>query len=517
MLENFIYAKQKSLFEEALNNGEVLDEAIVFIEDTKEIWNHGTYFDGSKVDLSNIEEVISKIKTDGDGLTYLTDKGEYKIPQIIVDSEEELNSITPEIGTRAVVRTIVEGYDNLNLAKIINGEETNIPTDMFDSSDKYVFKITSVDTSIQFPYQEDDEYAVYKLFTLQNSSSGGFEEFGIVTNQDGSSIMRAYINNINNTPITIYSGGDQSFYWNASAILEYIITINNIINLTDKDQNVINAFLLFSTALNVSIIANNEYIDYYYTSKGWIQNDYLNAQQFWLFFQALTNNFSEQIPIKTSQLENDSNFVSSDGLKTINGENIVGSGNIVISSGSSSGSGAYAEVNHGTSDTTFTLTPNTFHVWDEVVTLDLSFGEETSGVANEYLFQFTSGATATTLTLPSDIKWANDTAPTIAENMIYQISVLKGLASVLEFSNAPRFIENEITLSFGSSTYIVESQYPVASDVEVGLRTPDGLVKATIPEGETTANARPSGPFVDSSSYIESITPLYDSTYHYNY
>lgn len=44
MLENFIYAKEKSLFEERLNNGEVLDEAIAFIEDTKEIWNHGTYF-----------------------------------------------------------------------------------------------------------------------------------------------------------------------------------------------------------------------------------------------------------------------------------------------------------------------------------------------------------------------------------------------------------------------------------------------------------------------------------------
>jgi hypothetical protein len=55
MLENFIYAKEKSLFEEVLNNGEVLDEAIVFIEDTKEIWNHGTYFGGSEVDLSNIE------------------------------------------------------------------------------------------------------------------------------------------------------------------------------------------------------------------------------------------------------------------------------------------------------------------------------------------------------------------------------------------------------------------------------------------------------------------------------
>lgn len=45
MQENFIYAKQKKLFEEALNNNEIIDEAIVFIEDTKEIWNHGTYFD----------------------------------------------------------------------------------------------------------------------------------------------------------------------------------------------------------------------------------------------------------------------------------------------------------------------------------------------------------------------------------------------------------------------------------------------------------------------------------------
>ena len=130
-------------------------------------------------------------------------------------------------------------------------------------------------------------------------------------------------------------------------------------------------------------------------------------------------------------------LVSGTNIKTINGTSILGSGDIVISGGggSSGGSGAYAEVNHGTSDTTFALTPNTFHVWDEVASLTLTLGSETSGVANEYLFQFTSGATATSLTLPDDIKWANDSAPTIAENMIYQVSILKGLASVLEFSN----------------------------------------------------------------------------------
>ena len=80
MLNNFIYAKKKSLFLNELEAGNVLDEAIVFIEDTREIWNHGTYFDGSKVDTSKLEEAISKIETEGDGLKYLNNKGEYKIP-----------------------------------------------------------------------------------------------------------------------------------------------------------------------------------------------------------------------------------------------------------------------------------------------------------------------------------------------------------------------------------------------------------------------------------------------------
>ena len=51
MLNNFIYTKTKDLFVEQLEAGNVLDEAIVFIEDTKEIWNHGTYFDCSTTDF----------------------------------------------------------------------------------------------------------------------------------------------------------------------------------------------------------------------------------------------------------------------------------------------------------------------------------------------------------------------------------------------------------------------------------------------------------------------------------
>ena len=98
-------------------------------------------------------------------------------------------------------------------------------------------------------------------------------------------------------------------------------------------------------------------------------------------------------------------LVSGTNIKTINGTSILGSGDITIGGGGSlSGSGAYSEVNHGTSDTTFALTPNTFHVWDEVSALTLTLGSETSGVANEFLFQFTSGSEPTSLSLPDDIK-----------------------------------------------------------------------------------------------------------------
>lgn len=89
--------------------------------------------------------------------------------------------------------------------------------------------------------------------------------------------------------------------------------------------------------------------------------------------------------------------------------------------------GAYPLVNHGTDDTTFTLTPNTFHVWTEVTSLDLTLGEETDGIVNEFVFQFVSGATATTLTLPDTIMWANGEAPSIEANKGYQVSIVNNI------------------------------------------------------------------------------------------
>lgn len=151
-------------------------------------------------------------------------------------------------------------------------------------------------------------------------------------------------------------------------------------------------------------------------------------------------------------------LVSGTNIKTINGTSLLGSGNITISGGggSSSGSGAYSEVNHGTSDTTFALTPNTFHVWEEVSALTLTLGSETAGVANEFLFQFNSGSEATTLTMSDDIKWTEELA--IESNRIYQVSILKGLASVLSWKVEPSIVF-PITLEMGDNGDIGISLY----------------------------------------------------------
>lgn len=96
-------------------------------------------------------------------------------------------------------------------------------------------------------------------------------------------------------------------------------------------------------------------------------------------------------------------------------------------------SGNYRLVEHGTSDTVYILSSNTFHVWSVVPSLTITFGNESVGMANEYIFQFISGTEPTILTLPDNIVWANDEIPEIESNYVYQISILNGCATLMKF------------------------------------------------------------------------------------
>lgn len=120
-------------------------------------------------------------------------------------------------------------------------------------------------------------------------------------------------------------------------------------------------------------------------------------------------------------------LVSGTNIKSINGETILGSGDIEIEGEST------AIVDHETNDTTFELTPNTLHRWGEVTSLTLTLGAEIPNIVNEYMIQFTSGATATQLSLPETVKWIN--TPEIVANAVYQISILNNLAVMGGWSN----------------------------------------------------------------------------------
>ena len=75
--------------------------------------------------------------------------------------------------------------------------------------------------------------------------------------------------------------------------------------------------------------------------------------------------------------------------------------------------------------------PNRYNKFGEVTSLTLSFSELDDNGINEFLFEFTSGATATTLILPSTIKWMSE--PDIQANKTYQVSVVSNLGIIAEF------------------------------------------------------------------------------------
>lgn len=85
-------------------------------------------------------------------------------------------------------------------------------------------------------------------------------------------------------------------------------------------------------------------------------------------------------------------------------------------------------------DSVVCIMPNEFNIWGEVRELEITLAEPADkSVVNEYMIQFTSGEVATTLILPSEIKWMS--APKIQANKVYQISIVNNLAVVGEYGN----------------------------------------------------------------------------------
>ena len=113
-------------------------------------------------------------------------------------------------------------------------------------------------------------------------------------------------------------------------------------------------------------------------------------------------------------------------IKTINGTSLIGSGNVVI---------GYKPLQTSTSSS-MTLTPNVYHrnTSTSLSSLTIALGSVSDNtILNEYLVEFTTRSTGTTVNLPSNIKWINGETPTFEASTTYQISIVNNLGVVAKF------------------------------------------------------------------------------------
>ena len=119
-------------------------------------------------------------------------------------------------------------------------------------------------------------------------------------------------------------------------------------------------------------------------------------------------------------------LVSGTNIKTVNGESLLGPGNVVT--------GVKPLVS--TTDVTIELLPNMYYrKTNTSSSLTITLAAETdSTILNEYLIEFKTALTGTTISLPSSIKWVNGEKPTFDADSTYQISIVNNLGVCIKFA-----------------------------------------------------------------------------------
>lgn len=84
----------------------------------------------------------------------------------------------------------------------------------------------------------------------------------------------------------------------------------------------------------------------------------------------------------------------------------------------------------GSGSVTKELQPNTYYKFGECTSLTVTLAAEIEGIFNEYSFEFTSGTTATTLSIPESIKWDGGEEPTIESSKKYLVAITGGIAFI---------------------------------------------------------------------------------------
>ena len=113
--------------------------------------------------------------------------------------------------------------------------------------------------------------------------------------------------------------------------------------------------------------------------------------------------------------------VQPDNIKTINGQSIIGTGDITIVGG-----GQKEVVSQVSSEITI-LEPNKIYVQNKIApTLTIVQISTTNSLIDEYSVHFmTSSTPSSNINLPDNVLWANGEVPTLEANCVYELSIVK--------------------------------------------------------------------------------------------
>lgn len=127
------------------------------------------------------------------------------------------------------------------------------------------------------------------------------------------------------------------------------------------------------------------------------------------------------IPTKTSEIINDSSFVSSEYVSTVSNVSIYAI--------------AATPIVDKTQDSVnqFAIDPNKMYMFGTRTSLTITLNPGNSDIVNEYMFQFTSESVATTLNVPSSVTWLKE--PDIQTGKKYAVSIENNLGIIGEWNN----------------------------------------------------------------------------------
>lgn len=247
--------------------------------------------------------------------------------------------------------------------------------------------------------------ALLNIIALDSSVKEAFVDISILTD---------YINVLNSS-VDIVTDGISTL--NASINKLYVDVSNKQDIIEDLDIIRLNASTALQPGDNITELINDaSFIDASYIQ----EIEYVTA----LHITNLHDNVStlyERMPTKTSQLINDSSFVSSEEISSVSDVSIlVIAETPVIDKTSESGS-------------SFNIDPNKMYMFGTKTSLTINLNPGKSDIVNEYMFQFNSGSTATTLNVPNTVVWIKD--PNISTNKKYAVSIENNLGIIGEWNN----------------------------------------------------------------------------------